>query len=188
MPKTNMKERKFITQFILAALGLPFIAKVLSQEFQSQSISCISLGTMAVDTKNFFKESGISFDTLLSIESFSSPTLPLLSEYADKANSKLLLIAKPSSVDEGKVLFSLLDSLTKNRRGFHAYIYLPFNFEGPKLQDEAERLRIHFKNHENVMFIHLSEECRHYGELGFKEFLEKVYTRLFYDFIKNNSI
>ena len=182
-----MKRRKFITQFTLAALGLPFISTIINQEIQSHSICCISLGKMAIDTKNFFMESGIVFDTLLSIEYYSH-SLSLLSEDANKANSKLLLIAKPSSVDESKVLFSLLVSLTRTQRKFHAYIYLPFSFEGPKLQDEAEKMRMYFKNHENIMFIHLSEEGRRYGELTFKDFFEKIYTKIFHDFTINNPI
>lgn len=177
-----MKRRKFITQLTLSTIGLPFISTIINNNIQSNNFNCVSLGKMAIDTKDFFLENGLSFDTTLSIETWSSKTLSLLFEYTNKINSRILLIAKPSSMNESKVLFSLLSSLTNKPKEFHAYIYLPFNFEGAKLQNEVEKLRLHFKNHENIICIDLSEERQRYGNLAWKEAHEKIYTKLYYDF------
>ncbi len=177
-----MKRRTFITQLTLSTIGFPFISTIINNDIQSNSFNCVSLGGMAIDTKDFFIENGLSFDNSLSIETWSSKTLSLLFEYTNKINSRILLIAKPSCVNESKVLFSLLSSLANKPKEFHAYIYLPFNFEGVKLQNEVEKLRLHFKNHDNIVFIPLLEVRQRYGHLAWKEAFEKIYTKLYYDF------
>ena len=179
-----MNRRKFITQLTLSTIGLPFISTIINNDIQGNNFNCISLGNMAINTKDFFLEKGLSFDTSLSIENWSSTTLSSLFEYIDNVNSRILLIAKPSSVNESKVLFSLLSMLTNKHMESYTYIYLPFNFEGVKLQNEAEKLRLHFKNHVNVICISLTEVRQRYGHLKISEAFEKVYTKLYYDFIQ----
>ncbi len=139
---------------------------------------------MAIETKELFIKKGLIFDKTLSVETFSTTNLPLLVEQTNKTNSKLLIIADPSSLNESKLLFSLLLSLTNNRKEYHAYIYLPFNFVGEKLQNEMKKMRMRLGNHENIVFIYLLEECRLYGNIPMREALENIYTKVFYDFIK----
>lgn len=177
-----MKRRKFITQLTLSTIGLPFISTIIKNDIQNNDFNCISLGDMAITTKNFFLEKGLSFNTSLSIENWSSTTLSSLFEYIDNVNSRILLIARPSSLNESKVLFSLLSSLTNKSKEFHAYIYSPFNFEGLKLQNEVAKIRLHFKNHENIKYISLTEVRQRYGHLSMKEAFEKIDNKLYYDF------
>ncbi len=179
-----MKRRKFITQLTLSTIGLPFISTIINNDIQSNNFNCISLSPMAIGAKDFFLEKGLSFDTSLSLEDWSSRTQSLICNYIDNVDSRILLIANPSSVNESKVLFSLLSSLTKKPKEFHAYIYLPFIFQGEKLQNEAEKLRLHFQNHENIICISLQEALQRYGHLKWGEYFEKSYTELYYDFIQ----
>jgi hypothetical protein len=61
-----MKRRKFITQLTLASLGLPFIPEIFKTDFQADNFHCLSLGNMAIDTKEFFVENGFHFEAYLS--------------------------------------------------------------------------------------------------------------------------
>ena len=62
-----MKRRKFITQLTLTALGLPFISTIRNQQFQSHSLNCISLGNMAIETKELFIKKGLILNNTFQI-------------------------------------------------------------------------------------------------------------------------
>lgn len=174
-----MERRKFITQFTLATFGLPFIPTIFINDFQKNNFECVSLGNMAIDTKEFFVENGFHFKTSLSIETVSSATLSESLEYIRKANPMTLLIAKPASLYECSVLDNLIGTLIDNDSDFYSYIYLPFRFEGVKLQISVENLSELYQNHEQIKFIDLSEAGRIYGHLTMQEALERIYSNIY---------
>lgn len=186
MGKTKiMKRRKFLTQLTLASLGLPFIPAIFNNDFQADNFNCLSLGNMAIDTKEFFVENGFHFKTSLSIEDVSAATLDESLEYIATINFRLLLIAKPASVYECSVLIHLIKSLIENHTDFYSFIYLPFGFEGVKLKNRLENLSKLYQNHKQVKFIDLCEEGRIYGHLLWREAMKRIYSNVYYDFTQN---
>jgi len=186
-----MERRKFITQLTLATLGLPFIPAFFNNDFRVDNLNCLSLGNLAIDTKEFFVENGFYFKTSLSIEDVSSTTFSESLEYIGKINSRLLLIAKPASVYECSILNNLLGSLIDNHSDFYSIIYLPYSFEGVKLKISLENLSKLYQNNKQVKFIDLAEEGRIYGHLLMKVALERICSKVYDDFnqnaIKNGS-